>query len=179
MNLHDALHNALISEDEAYLAAERTLFATPRDAARALERIAPADPAAATLGRVLHDAAERPLDGVDPFLDIQAANAVGTPVPVPVSETVASLLRYRFGAGLDPFLAWRLAKQPSLPLWRALSFVRYVAVDRDPDALPALARFVTLTGDDYLRGEVWTLLERQRGVAAALAAEARFQARRP
>lgn len=178
MDLNDILHAALTSADDAYLAAERTLLATPRDAARALGRAAPADPAAATFARVLADATELPLDAVDPYLDIQAANARGTPVPEPVAETVASLLRYRFGAGLDPFLAWRLAKQPSLPLWRALSFLRYIAVGRDPDALPALVRFLTITEDDYLRGETWTLIERQRGLAAALAAEARFQARR-
>lgn len=178
MDLNEALRAALTSTDAAYLAAEQTLFAAPRDAARALERAAPADPIAATLARVLQDAAERPLDGLDPYLDIQAASARGTPVPEPVPETVASLLRFRFGAGLDPFLAWRLAKQPSLPLWRALSFVRYLAADRDPDALPALVRVVTVADDDYLRGEVWSLIERQRGAAAALAAEARFQARR-
>lgn len=178
MDLNATLHAAMVSADDAYLAAERTLFATPRDAARALGRAAPADPAAATFARVLGDAADLPLDAVDPFLDIQEANARGTPVPKPVAETVASLLRYRFGAGLDAFLAWRLVRQPSLPLWRALSFLRYLAVDRDPDALPALVRFVTVSNDDYLRGEAWTLIERQRGVAAALAAEARFQARR-
>lgn len=177
MTTDEALELALTAFDGPYLAAEAELLRDPAAAAARLAARNEADPVATTLRAALGAAAETlaAYAILDPLLDAQEENVRPTPMRVPVPESVAAALYRRYGAALAPLLAWRLVKQPSMAVWRAVAFLRYCESARHAAAMPALARYVSTLADAFLLEETTATLRRMGGTIEALIAEARFR----
>jgi hypothetical protein len=165
---------ALAAVDDAYVETEQSLFAIADADVLETDR----DPALITFGAVLHGARAglaETFAGVFPFLDNIEDTLRGMPISAPTPSMVAGMLEHRYQGNVSAFLAWRLVKQPSLPLWRAMTILLYCEHQHDPAALPALVRFLSTTTNDELFALARRCVRAYDGVFDALVAELRWR----
>jgi len=167
------LADAIAAIDDAYVEAERRLFARGDVVIGVAD-----DPALATFAHVLRNAQAgmaEPFASAFAFFDAIEETMRGTPMSVPAPSMVAGMLDHRFQSNVAAFLAWRLVKQPSLPEWRAMTVLLYCERQRDPAALPALVRFLSTTANDELFALARRCVHAYDGVFDALVAELRWR----
>jgi hypothetical protein len=165
---------ALRAVDDAYVDAERRLFARADAAAPEVD----ADPALITFASVLrnaHAGLAETFATIFPFLDALEDTLRDTPMSVPEPSMVAGMLERRLQGSVAAFLAWRLVKQPSLPEWRVMTILIYCERQRDPAALPALVRFLRTTTNEELFDVARRCIRAYDGVFDALVAELRWR----
>lgn len=136
---------ALVSEDDAYLSAERELLeqASPADVESAVaggddEVVAP------LLARVAAEWGEtrrRGLEELDLYLDQLERGFRGKVTSSPPVHAVVDNLTTRFGARVADALALRLVKLPTAPAWRVRTALAYLERHPTPAATAALIRF--------------------------------------
>lgn len=140
---------ALDSEDDAYLRAEGRLRDAPGVADVSESNLSHDDPVGRLMAHVMLDWTEsagdefgqvlRYLDRAERWF---AGSVLGSPPVGALVENLGSV----FGGRLAEFLALRLVKVPSTPVWRARVSLGYLAEHPTPAATDALIRYATATG---------------------------------
>jgi HEAT repeat protein len=142
---HDPrFRRALVTEDEAYLMAERELRESPERAEMATEALEHPDPVARLMADVVLEWAEaedHPFSAALRDLDDAEQRFAGTVVHTPPVRAMVGDLSDRYGGRLAELLALRLVKQPEQASWRVLVTLGYLDRHKTPAVTEALIRF--------------------------------------
>jgi hypothetical protein len=152
---------ALDSEGDEFLDTEEELrrSALPRDV------LEPAlygeDPIARLMAQVLLDAseAETPqFDRADRYLATAEKWFARTVVGTPPVQGVVDNLSAQFGGSLAGYLALRLVKVPTAPVWRQRTTLAYLERNPTPAVTDALLRYASTTANPQLQATVARVL---------------------
>jgi hypothetical protein len=137
---------ALVTEDDAYLMAERALLEAPEPVDALTEPLEYPDPLARLIADVVYEWREtedHPFSGALRDLDDAERRFASTVAGAPPVRAVIEQLSARYGGRLAELLALRLVKQPEQASWRVLTTLGYLDRHKSPATTEALIRFAT------------------------------------
>ena len=136
--------DALASEDDAWLMAERQLMEAAADGSLVPEAIEHDDPFGQMIAETVAGApagSDDDLRKVTQYFDRAARYFARTPAMTPPIRGVVANLSATFGPRLTGLLAMRLAQQRRMPRWQAIATIGYLAAHPNPSVAPALVRY--------------------------------------
>jgi len=138
------VEEALASEDDAWLVAERELLEAAASGSLQPEAIEHDDP----FGKMVAESMARAPAGADAdlrkvtqYFDYAGRYFAKTPARTPPIRGLIANLTATYGPRLTELLAMRLAQQRRMPSWQAVTTLGYLAAHPNPRVAPAVVRY--------------------------------------